>query len=91
MFLQPPDVHISRGGHVGYGERVTSGHQAGRGKPCDPIAWADIKAGAEAKEVDWADVVDFYARHSCDDYTFFRGYRLATRPLERLPVLPPRR
>lgn len=72
-------------------ERVTAGHQAGRGKPCDPLAWADIKAGAEAKEVDWADVVDFYARHSCDDYTFFRGYRLATRPLDRLPVLPPRR
>jgi hypothetical protein len=71
-------------------ERVTAGHKAGRGKPCDPIAWADIKAGAEAKEVEWADVADFYARHSCDDYTFFRGYKFAQSPLARLPV-PPRR
>jgi hypothetical protein len=71
-------------------ERITSGHQAGRGKPCDPIAWADIKAGAEAKQVDWADVVDFYARHSCDDYTFFRGYKFAISALPRLPVMPRR-
>jgi hypothetical protein len=71
-------------------DRVSAGHQAGRGKPCDPIAWADIKAGAAAKEVDWADVVDFYARHSCDDYTFFRGYKFSVGPLPRLPVLPRR-
>ena len=71
-------------------ERITAGHHAGRGRPCDPIAWADIKAGAEAKQVDWADVVDFYARHSCDEYTFFRGYKFAASELPRLPV-PPRR
>ena len=57
---------------------------------CQPVAWADIKAGAEAKQVDWADVVDFYARHSCDEYTFFRGYKFAASELPRLPV-PPRR
>ena len=60
-------------------ERITAGHHAGRGRPCDPIAWADIKAGAEAKQVDWADVVDFYARHSCDEYNFYRGYRFRDR------------
>ncbi len=71
-------------------ERITAGHHAGSRKPCDPIAWADIKAGAEAKQVEWADVADFYARHSCDEYTFFRGYKFATGALPRLPV-PPRR
>jgi hypothetical protein len=72
-------------------ERTSGGHVAGRGRPCDPIAWADIKAGAEAKEVEWADVADFYARHSCDEYTFFRGYKRATTPLPRLPAVKPPR
>jgi hypothetical protein len=60
-------------------ERTAGGHLAGRGKPCPPIAWAEIKAGAEAKDVAWLDVVDYYARHSCDEYTFFRGYRFRDR------------
>jgi len=68
-------------------ERTSGGHLAGRGRPCDPIAWADIQAGAKAKEVTWADVADFYARHSCDEYTFFRGYKLATSTLARLPAV----
>jgi hypothetical protein len=71
-------------------ERITSGHRAGSRKPCDPIAWAEIKAGAESKQVEWADVADFYARHSCDEYTFFRGYKFSTGTLPRLPI-PPRR
>ena len=68
-------------------DRTASGHVGGRGRPCDPIAWADIKAGAEAKEVEWRDVVDFYARHSCDEYSFARGYRFRTAP-GPLPVRP---
>jgi hypothetical protein len=68
-------------------ERTAAGHVAGRGKPCDPIAWADIKAGAEAKEVEWRDVADFYARHSCDEYTFFRGYKYRDKA-GPLPVRP---
>jgi hypothetical protein len=70
-------------------DRTAAGHIGGRGRPCDPIAWADIKAGAEAKDVEWRDVVDFYARHSCDEYTFKRGYRFRTGP-GPLPVRPGR-
>jgi len=25
-------------------------------------------------------VIDFYARHNCDEYSFFRGYRRWTAP-----------
>ncbi|HEY3356694.1 MAG TPA: hypothetical protein VGQ83_25815 [Polyangia bacterium] len=68
-------------------DRTSAGHSAGRGQPCPPIAWADIKAGAEAKEVEWRDVADFYARHSCDEYTFARGYKFRDKE-GPLPVKP---
>lgn len=35
----------------------------------------------------WRDVMDFYARHSCERFQFFAGYTMATEPVERLPVL----
>jgi len=35
----------------------------------------------------WRDVMDFYARHSCERFQFFAGYTMATEPLKRLPVL----
>jgi hypothetical protein len=42
-----------------------------------------IRAGSST----WQDVADFYSRHSCERFQFFAGYRLATEPIERLPVV----
>jgi hypothetical protein len=75
--------------HVLYEERTSEGHQAPIGKPCELVPWRDIQVGEEQGDVSWADVVDFYARHNCDEYTFFRGYRRRNRAADPLPVLPP--
>jgi len=64
-------------------ERTTSGHTPpDKLKPCAFVPWRDIRAAAEVKGgAQWADVLDFYARHDCDEYSFFPSYRRATRPL----------
>jgi hypothetical protein len=75
--------------HVLYSERTSSGHQTPIGKPCELVPWRDIQAGADAGDVAWDDVIDFYARHNCDEYTFFRGYKRRTTHDEALPASAP--
>jgi hypothetical protein len=38
--------------------------------------------------VGWRDVVDFYARHNCDEYSFFPAYRWRRSADEPLPARP---
>jgi hypothetical protein len=61
--------------HVLYPERTSEGHHPPVGKLCELLPWRDIKDGADSGEFTWHDVVDFYARHTCDEYLFYRGYR----------------
>jgi hypothetical protein len=42
----------------------------------------------EQGEASWADVIDFYARHNCEEYNFFRGYKQRKQPDEPLPAKP---
>jgi hypothetical protein len=49
-------------------------------KECSFVPWRDIQASAEQAHTGWADVIDFYARHNCDEYSFFRGYKRWTAP-----------
>jgi len=73
-----------------YQPRTTAGHVPLKGRLCaQTFSWRDIKEGAEKKELDWRDVIDFYARHNCDEYTFFRSYRYRADPSLPLPARPP--
>jgi len=61
--------------------RTAAGHRVpAPAKECSFVPWRDIKASAEEAHTGWADVIDFYARHNCDEYSFFRGYRRWTAP-----------
>ena len=61
--------------------RTAAGHRVPPpAKECSFVPWRDIQASAEQAHTGWADVIDFYARHNCDEYSFFRGYRRWTRP-----------
>ncbi len=72
-----------------YEPRVTGGHMALKGALCpQTFSWREIKEGIERKAIGWRDVVDFYARHSCDEYSFFKGYRYRTDPSLPLPARP---
>jgi hypothetical protein len=57
-------------------ERTSMAHTRPKGAgPCKlPAPWRDIQTGAHAGDTTWADVIDFYARHNCDEYSFYRGY-----------------
>lgn len=61
--------------------RTAAGHRVPPpAKECRFVPWRDIQASAEEAHTGWADVIDFYARHDCDEYSFFRGYRRWTAP-----------
>jgi hypothetical protein len=64
-------------GQVLLDERSTAGHEPpGKLKPCSFVPWREIRTAADVSGgVTWADVIDFYARHNCDEYSFFSSYR----------------
>jgi hypothetical protein len=70
-------------------ERSAAGHlPPDKLKQCSFVPWRDIKSAAEVKGgVQWADVLDFYARHNCDEYSFYPAYRRWTAPGD-LPAAP---
>jgi hypothetical protein len=56
-------------------ERTAGGHQPPKGDPpCSFVPWREVQA-AHAAGAQWADVIDFYARHDCEEYSYWRGYR----------------
>jgi hypothetical protein len=65
--------------HVGVDERVAAGHHAPKGRLCQTVPQQAIMIGMQKGTVSWRDVVDFYARHRCDTYDFFVGYRAIER------------
>jgi hypothetical protein len=69
--------------------RTATGHAVPKpAKECAFVPWRDIQASAAEAHTGWADVIDFYARHNCDEYSYWRGYRRWTAP-GTLPSLPP--
>ncbi|MDW8280510.1 MAG: hypothetical protein RMK29_02290 [Myxococcales bacterium] len=56
--------------------RLARAHDRGGLKPCQTIPWRDLDPATDV----WLAVVDFHARHNCDEYTQPRGYRPWTRP-----------
>ena len=73
-----------------YNRRTSSGHVPLAGSGCpQTFSWRDIRDGADRGELGWRDVIDFYARHNCEEYSFFRSYRHRTDPSAPLPARPP--
>jgi len=61
-------------------ERIAGGHQPPKAdKTCAFVPWREVQAAHE-HGAGWADVIDFYARHNCDEYSFWQGYRRWTAP-----------
>lgn len=78
--LVPPNATL-------YDPRTSAGHTPSRGTLCpQTFSWREIKDGIDKKELGWRDVIDFYARHNCNEYSFFRSYRYRSDPTAPLPA-----
>jgi len=74
-----------------YDVRTAEGHVIPWGKMCPPaVSWRDVRDGAAHGEIDWRDLIDFYARHNCDELAFFPGYRYRVDARAPLPARPTR-
>ena len=60
---------------VGLEARTGAGHRPPAGAICNVILSADVIRSIEQGETSWRDMIDFYARHRCETYTFPVGYR----------------
>jgi hypothetical protein len=70
-----------------YDPRTSAGHTPPRGALCpQTFSWREIKEGIDKKELGWRDVIDFYARHNCTEYSFFKSYRYRGDPGAPLPA-----
>ena len=70
---------------LGFDERGSAGHaefvsqlfgSSAREQVCNLVWWRDVEVWGAG----WADLIDFYARHNCETYSFYKGYRFRTRP-----------
>ena len=67
--------------------RTSAGHVVDKSVHlCQFVPWRDIEADAQ-RGGSWADFIDYYARHSCSEYTYITGYRRWQTPGE-LPARP---
>ena len=73
---------------IGLDKRATRGHTPGeRIRLCDMNKSAAFDRAFRQKEVQWADIIDFFSRHSCHDYRFPLTYRAFASDGEKpLPV-----
>jgi hypothetical protein len=70
-----------------YDPRTSAGHTPLRGTLCpQTFSWREIKEGIDKKELGWRDIIDFYARHNCTEYSFFKSYRYRVDPAAPLPA-----
>lgn len=70
-----------------FDQRTAAGHVPLEGAPCpQTFSWREIQEGLDRKQLGWRDVIDFYARHNCDEYSFWSGYRYRTDPAAPLPA-----
>jgi len=78
--LDPPRLRLP--------ERTSAGHTFGDLQPCRLLPW-DILRTALQRPDGWRNVIDFYARHNCDEYSFFPSYRWTPGGPRALPARPP--
>lgn len=56
-------------------ERASKGHEAPAGGLCKSLNNQIIRVDMQRQKVSWRDIIDFYARHRCEEYAWPRGYR----------------
>jgi hypothetical protein len=72
-----------------YDARTSGGHVPLAGTVCpQTFSWREIQEGLDRQVIGWKDVIDFYARHNCDEYSFFKDYRFRSTPGDPLPARP---
>jgi len=72
-----------------YDARTFAGHMPPKGAICaQTFSWREIKDGLEKNELGWRDVLDYYARHNCSEYSFYKSYRYRGDPSAPLPARP---
>jgi hypothetical protein len=70
---------------LGLDDRAGGGHLVpGGAQVCQHVPGREVREGLMRGTTRWQDVMDFYARHNCDEYWFFAGYRMREQPLEKL-------
>ncbi|MEM6992693.1 MAG: hypothetical protein AAF721_19420 [Myxococcota bacterium] len=75
---------------VGYDTVTAHAHRPlVRIKRCDDTDPTAILRMLGTGSLRWVDVADFYSRHNCHRFELFEAYRHTSKPLERLPALPP--
>lgn len=70
-----------------YVRRIAAAHKLGKMKQCKFFPWRIVERALQSKLVKWYDVVDFYARHNCDEYSFHADYRWQEDGVKKLPSL----
>jgi hypothetical protein len=68
---------------VGARERIANGHKPVGVPLCGLAMSASIRSALSEGSVRWRDLVDFYARHSCEIYQFPMEYKAFTSDQER--------
>jgi hypothetical protein len=74
---------------VGIEERSARGHRIPKSaERCIALGSQAVRSGIEKGEIQWRDLVDFYARHRCQTYPFPASYRALTADGQRrIPAL----
>jgi len=69
--------------------RLTKGHAPLNQAPlCNVVMSQGVRSGLASGQIEWRDLVDFYARHRCDTYHFPMGYKAFRKSGERpLPAV----
>jgi hypothetical protein len=67
-----------------FDRRVASGHDAGGQAPCTGMSWTQLATAGDS----FRTLVDFYARHDCDEYALPPGYQPFKKPGD-LPACAP--
>jgi len=64
---------------LGLDPRTGGGHTVPSGAQVCQHVPREVRDGLMSGTLRWEDVMDFYARHNCDEYWFFERYRLRDR------------
>jgi hypothetical protein len=67
-------------------KRSSAGHEPPKGSLCSLIPWREVRPRALEPGA-WRAIIDFYARHNCDQYPFWQGYQPLTTE-GALPAIP---
>jgi len=81
--LKPTAILLSA--RTSQGHRTPAGHTL-----CGSVPRQKIKQGVQAGTATWADVMDFYARYTCDRFDFRIGYRRPGPEPKESPVIKPK-